>query len=394
VKDIYFDNAASTPVDPRVTEAMHDCLCAESYGNPAAGIHGHGAAAGKLIEQASVQVAGLINGMPQGVIWTSGATESDNLAILGVARFRGEMQGKHIVTSITEHSAVLEPCRQLQSEGFDITYLHPDSEGRITPESVKNALRENTILVSLMHVNNEIGVIQDIAAVGQVCRDSDTLFHVDAAQSAGRLALDVVAQNIDLLSLSAHKMYGPKGIGVLYLNPQRINRLQPLMHGGGHQHGLRPGTLPTHQIVGMGMACEIAQAAVDSESGGIERLRETLWSEIATLPGLIRNSANADTVCGILSVSVAEVEGESLIHALRGLSVSSGSACNTASDDASYVLRALGRHDSLAESTIRFSLGRYTTAKEVAEAAAVFRNAVTELRCYVSRMDEVIEHAV
>jgi cysteine desulfurase len=392
---IYLDNAASTPVDPRVADAMCKVLRADNaFGNPAAGLHSYGEYANGLIDNARAQVARLINGSVDGVIWTSGATESDNLALLGLARFRGDMQGRHIVTAITEHSAVLNACRKLKEEGFAVTFLHPDREGRIAPEAVQRALRDDTILVSLMHVNNETGVIQDIAAVGQICRDCDILLHVDAAQSAGRLPLDVVAQNIDMLSLSAHKMYGPKGVGVLYLNTDRVNRLEPLMFGGGQERGLRPGTLATHQIVGMGLAAQLAHEALATEPAVIAGLREQLWQAISDLPGLIRNSAGAATVCGILSVSVEGVEGESLLHALRSLAVASGSACNTASDDASYVLRALGRSDPLAESTIRFSLGRFTTAAEVAAAAAVFRTEVLRLRAYTQRLQELNDYAV
>jgi cysteine desulfurase len=304
------------------------------------------------------------------------------------------MQGKHIVTSITEHSAVLEACRQLETEGFDVTFLHPDAEGRITAEQVQNALRDNTILVSLMHVNNETGVVQDVAAIGQLCHDCDILFHVDAVQSAGRLLLDVRTQKIDLLSLSAHKIYGPKGAGALYLNRSRVYRLEPLMFGGGQERGLRPGTLATHQIVGMGRACELAGELLPTEPAVIAALRDRLWGAIADIPGLTRNSAGADLVCGLLSVSVAGVEGESLIYSLRELAVASGSACNTASDDASYVLRALGREDQLAQSTVRFSLGRFSTEAEVDRAAVVFRNAVTDLRGYTVHIDEMNQHEV
>jgi cysteine desulfurase len=392
---IYLDNAASTPVDPRVTDAMCEVLRADNaFGNPAAGLHSYGEFANQLIDKARTQVAALINCAADGVIWTSGATEADNLALLGLARFRGDLQGRHIVTAITEHSAVLNACRQLKHEGFEISFLHPDREGRIAPDAVQRALRDDTILVSLMHVNNETGVIQDIAAVGQICRDCDILLHVDAAQSAGRLPLDVVAQNIDMLSLSAHKMYGPKGVGALYLNTHRVNRLQPLMFGGGQERGMRPGTLPTHQIVGMGLAAELARAALATEPATIAGLREQLWTAISDVPGLIRNSAGTATACGILSVSVAGVEGESLLYALRSLAVASGSACNTASDDASYVLRALGRSDQLAESTIRFSLGRFTTAAEVAAAAAVFRTEVRRLRAYTQRFQDLNKNAI
>jgi len=377
---VYLDNAASTPVDPRVAERMAEALRDPLLaGNPSSGNHAYGAAAQELIAQARNDVAALVNGDAGGIIWTSGATESDNLAILGGARYKA-MHGKHIISSVTEHSAVLGSLQQLREDGFEVTLLHPDSDGRIDVSQVSGALTDGTVLVSLMHANNETGVIQDIAAVGALCRERDVLFHVDAAQSAGRLPLDVAGDHIDLLSLSAHKLYGPKGVGALWLNRQRISRLEPLMFGGGHEQGLRPGTPATHQIIGMGEAFRIAAAEMAADVARIGGLREQLWAAIQDIPGLVRNSAGADTLCSILSVSVPGVEGESLLFALRKLAVSSGSACNSDSDDASYVMRSLGHDDQLAQSTIRFSLGRFTTAADIGLAATEFRAAVDRLR--------------
>jgi len=377
---IYLDNAATTPVDPRVAACMTDCLQSDAaFGNPAASNHDFGVAADALIEQARGHVAALIGGVPEGVVWTSGATESDNLAILGTARFR-EMQGRHVISSLTEHSAVIGACHKLESEGFMVSLLHPDGRGVIDPQQVIDAIHDETTLVSIMHANNETGVVQDVAAIGKICRERDVLFHVDAAQSAGRLPIDVEKMNIDLLSLSGHKLYGPKGIGVLYMNRERISRVDPLMFGGGHERGLRPGTLPTHQIAGMGKAFEIAAGEMDADVLRVAGLREQLWQGLSAIPGIIRNSEGADTLCSILSVTVPDVEGESLLLALRGLAVASGSACNSANDEASYVMRALGHSDQLAQSTIRLSLGRFNTEEDVLAAVSLFAEAVHRLR--------------
>jgi len=387
---IYLDNAATTPVDKRVTALMQDVLVSETaFGNPSSANHAYGLAAEELIQVARQQVAGLVNADPQGLVWVSGATEADSLGVMGTARFR-EMQGRHLITSKTEHSAVLGACRQLEQEGFKVTYLEPDRQGVVTSEQVKEAMTDDTVLVSLMHANNETGVITDIAAIGELCRSCDVLFHVDAAQSAGRLLIDMQAQKIDLLSLSAHKLYGPKGIGALCMNTERVSRLQPLMYGGGQEQGLRPGTLPTHQIAAMGEACRIAAEQLDADAALVEGLRERLWLAIADTSGLIRNCPDVPTLSSILSVTVEGVEGESLMFELtqRGLGVANGSACNTASDDASYVMRALGYDDQLSQSTIRFSIGRFNTGDEIAEAAERFKLAVTDLRSRAARLSE------
>jgi len=377
---IYLDNAATTPVDPRVAECMAECLSdASAFGNPSADNHVFGASAAAAVDIARGQVAALINGEPDGVVWTSGATESDNLAVLGTARFRA-IQGRHIISSVTEHSAVLGACRQLEAEGFFVTLLHPDRSGVIHPEQVVEAITEETTLVSIMHANNETGVIQDVAAIGQACRQRDVLFHVDAAQSAGRLPLDVASQNIDLLSLSAHKLYGPKGVGALYMNRERISRIEPIMFGGGQERGLRPGTLATHQIAGMGKAFEIAAGQMQADFDSLTALREQLWTGLSAIPGIIRNSADVDTLCSILSVTVPGVEGEALQFGLRNLAVASGSACNSDSDEASYVMRAHGYSDQLAQSSVRLSLGRFTTGSEIDAAIGEFTEAVSRLR--------------
>jgi cysteine desulfurase len=377
---VYLDYAASTPVDPRVAEAMSVSLTgASEFGNPHATTHAYGHLAAERVANARRDVAGLINAAPDEIIWTSGATEADNLALIGAARFRSGA-GRHLVTSVTEHPAVLDACRYLQEQGFDVTYLRPDANGIVTPDAVATALRPETTLVSIMHVNNEIGVIQDIAAIGAVCRANDVLFHVDAAQSAGRLPLDVGAQSIDLLSLSAQKLYGPKGVGALYMNRQRIGRVEPLMYGGGQERGLRPGTVPTHQVVGMGCAYAIATRECAADVAHTAGLRDALWAGISTLPGVLLNGHSTQRVCHILNTSVTGVEGESLHYALRELAVSAGSACTTATAEPSAVLRSLGRADDLARASVRFSFGRGTTADEIEFAIDVFRTAVARLR--------------
>lgn len=377
---VYLDFAASTPVDPDVAAAMHACLSDDGLcGNPHSTAHAYGRAAGALIARAREQVAELVRAVPEDIIWTSGATESDNLALIGGARFRAGA-GRHIVTAAIEHPAVLDTCRYLEKEGFVVTAVQPDANGIVSPRSVGDALRPDTTLVSVMHVNNEIGVCQDIAALGKICRDNDVLLHVDAAQSAGRLSLDVTAQAIDLLSLSAQKTYGPKGVGALYLNRRRIGRIEPLFYGGGQERGLRPGTVPTHQVVGMGLAFEIAGRRLAADTERLTGLRERLWSGIGSLPGVLLNGHPEQRACHILSVSVTGVEGESLHFALRDLAVSAGSACATATAEPSAVLRALGRSDELARSTVRFSLGRTTTAEQIDFAVATFRGAVERLR--------------
>ncbi len=390
VKPVYFDYAAATPVDAAVVRAMNACLTdAQAFGNSGSALHAFGREAEARTELARAQVATLIGAAADEIIWTSGATEADNLAILGAARFRATA-GRHIVTCTTEHPAVLDPCRHLAKQGFEVTFLRPDANGIIDPGQVADVLTDGTTLVSIMHVNNEIGVVQDIATIGAICRAHGALFHVDAAQSACHLPLDVVAQSIDMLSLSAPKMYGPKGIGALYLNRDRIRRVEPLMFGGGQEHGLRPGTVPTHQVVGLGEACRIVHAAgFDSDEGHVGRaaggdritaLREQLWEGIGDLPGVLLNGDRERRVRHILNVSVTGVEGESLHYGLRDLAVSAGSACATRSDVPSAVLRTLGRSDQLARASVRFSLGRPSTGHEIEFAIETFRRVVAVLR--------------
>lgn len=376
---IYLDYAATTPVDPRVAEAMIECLRPEgAHGNPSSG-HAFGHRARALVEKARQQVAASIGARPECIVWTSGATESDNLAILGVARFHAD-RGRHVITARTEHKAVVDAFKQLEREGFEVTWLKPGTDGIVQPEQVREALRADTQLVSLMHVNNETGVIQDVGAVGAICRERGVAFHVDAAQSAGKLPLNVETMNIDLLSLTAHKSYGPKGIGVLYVRRKPPLGLRPLVHGGGQESGLRSGTLPTHQTVGMGVAFEIGEREREADVARIGVLRDRLWKALAGLGGVELNGHPEQRVAGVLNVCFHNVEGESLRFALRDLAISSGSACASGSDEASYVLRALGRSDQLAQSSIRFSLGRFTTADEVDRAIASVTREVTRLR--------------
>ncbi|NLG76808.1 MAG: IscS subfamily cysteine desulfurase [Xanthomonadaceae bacterium] len=377
---IYLDYAATTPIDPRVAEAMIECLREpELQGNPSSMGHEYGRRARARVEQARAQVAAAVNGRPECIVWTSGATESNNLALLGVARFHAD-RGKHIVSSKTEHKAVLDALKQLESEGFFVTYLKPGADGIVAPEQVSEALRDDTQLVSLMHVNNEIGIIQDVGAIGRICRERGILFHVDAAQSMGKVGIDVQAMCVDLLSLTAHKSYGPKGVGALYVRRNPPVGLRPLIFGGGQELGLRSGTLPTHQIVGMGLACEIAEREREADVARICALRERLWTGISKLGRVELNGHRTQRVCGVLNVSFHGVEGESLKFALTDLAVSSGSACASASDAPSYVLRALGRSDQLAQSSLRFSLGRFTTEAEIDAAIAAVTREVERLR--------------
>ena len=377
---IYLDYAATTPVDPRVAEKMVQCLTPDgNFGNPASRSHLFGWKAEEAVENARRQVADLLGADPREIVWTSGATESDNLAIKGVARFYGK-KGKHVITSKIEHKAVLDPCRQLEREGFEVTYLEPDSNGIITPEQVSDALREDTILVSLMHVNNEIGTVTDIAAIGEITRPKGVLFHVDAAQSVGKLPIDMGTMKVDLLSVCAHKIYGPKGVGALYVRRKPRVRLEALIHGGGHERGMRSGTLPTHQIVGMGEAFRIAGEEMAAETERLEALRQRLWDSVKDMEEVHVNGSTEQRVPGILNISFAFVEGESLLMSIKDLAVSSGSACTSASLEPSYVLRALGLNDELAHSSIRFSLGRFTTEEEVDYAVEQVRHAVDKLR--------------
>jgi len=374
------DNAATTPVDPRVAAAMAECLTADGcFANPSSTGHAPGNAARARVEKARGQVAKLIGAEPAAIVWTSGATESDNLAIFGVARAQRE-RGKHLVTARTEHKAVLDPCKQLEKEGFDVSYLKPGDDGIVTPEAVVAALRPDTLLVSLMHANNEIGVIQDVGSIGKICRERGVLLHVDGAQSAGKARIDVAEQCIDLLSLTAHKIYGPKGIGALYVRRQPRPLMLPLIFGGGQESGLRSGTLPTHQIVGMGVAYEIAARDLDADAERLAGLRARLWAGLRKLGSVHLNGHPEKRVAGVLNVSFEGVEGESLLFSLPGLAVSTGSACTSASQEASYVLRALGRSDQLAQSSLRFSLGRFSTEADVDYAVTAVTEAVQRLR--------------
>lgn len=377
---IYLDYLSTTPVDPRVAEAMMACLSPEgNFGNPASRSHVFGWKAEEAVENARCQVAELINADPREIVWTSGATESDNLAIKGAAHFYSK-KGKHIITSKIEHKAVLDTCRQLEREGYEVTYLEPDAQGLTTPEAVAAALRDDTVVVSVMHANNEIGVVNDIAGIGEICRASGVIFHVDAAQGAGKVPLDMATMKVDLLSLSAHKMYGPKGIGALYVRRKPRVRIESQMHGGGHERGMRSGTLATHQIVGMGEAARIAREEMAEEAVRLQGLRERFWQGINDIPEVHINGDETQRLPGALNVSFAFVEGESLLMSLKDLAISSGSACTSASLEPSYVLRALGLNDEMAHSSLRFSFGRFTTEAEVDHAVGQVHHAVEKLR--------------
>jgi len=377
---IYMDYSATTPVDERVAEKMCSCLTRQGlFGNPASRSHEFGWKAEAAVEQARVDVAALINANPKEIIWTSGATESDNLAIKGAAHFYHK-NGKHIITLKTEHKAVLDTCRQLEREGYEVTYLDPEPNGLLDLKKFEAAIRDDTAVVSIMHVNNEIGVIQDIAAIGEICRDRKIIFHVDAAQSAGKVEIDIEKIKVDLMSFSAHKVYGPKGIGALYVRRKPRVRLEAQMHGGGHERGLRSGTLPTHQIVGMGEAFRIAREEMAEDDARIRGLRDRLWNSLSDMEEVYLNGDMDQRISGNLNVSFNYVEGESLIMALKDMAVSSGSACTSSSLEPSYVLRALGRNDELAHSSIRFTIGRFTTVEEIDYVAALLREKVDKLR--------------
>lgn len=379
-KPVYFDYAATTPVDERVVCCMVECMGpAGCFANPASSSHAPGREARGRVEAARREVAALLGARPTEIIWTSGATESNNLAIKGAARFHAD-RGRHIVTSRTEHKAVLDTCRQLEKEGWQVSYVTPGPSGVVTPAEIEPALRPDTVLASVMYVNNEIGTINEVVQIGQLCRERGVLFHVDAAQAAGKLPVDVDEIGADLLSVSAHKVYGPKGVGALYLRGSPKSRLEPLIHGGGHEWGMRSGTLATHQIVGMGEAFRIAGTELEAEAERLRALRARLWEGLVGLGGVRLNGDPERRVAGMLNVSFEGVEGESLLFALRDLALSSGSACTSASREASYVLRALGRDDQLAQSSLRFSLGRFTTPDEVEYAIGVVREQVDRLR--------------
>jgi len=377
-RPIYFDYSATTPVDPLVVEKMIPWLY-EHAGNPASRSHSYGWEAEEAVEHAREQVAALVNADPREIIWTSGATESNNLAIKGAATFYAE-RGKHVITAKTEHKAVLDPCRELERQGFEVTYLDVQENGLISMEALKAAIRPDTVLISIMFVNNEIGVIQDVAAIGELCRANNIIFHVDAAQATGKVAIDLQTLKVDLMSFCAHKTYGPKGIGALYVRRKPRIRIEAQMHGGGHERGFRSGTLATHQIVGMGEAFALAQQEMGTENERIRMLRDRLWAGLSQIEEVYLNGDLEQRVPHNLNVSFNYVEGESLIMAIKELAVSSGSACTSASLEPSYVLRALGRNDELAHSSIRFTIGRFTTEKEIDFAVELLKARVGKLR--------------
>lgn len=377
---IYLDYSSTSPVDPRVAAKMAECLTLEAnFGNPASRSHKFGWKAEEAVENARKQVADLLNCDPREIVWTSGATESDNLAIKGAAHFYSK-KGKHLITSKIEHKAVLDSCRQLEREGFEVTYLDPDKSGIVSPEAVAAAIRPDTILVSLMHVNNEIGVINDLEAIGKVTRERKVIFHVDAAQSTGKLPIDLEAMQVDLMSLTAHKTYGPKGIGALFVRRKPRVRIEPQMHGGGHERGMRSGTLATHQIVGMGEAFHLAKTEMDADNARILKLRNRLLEGLKDMEEVYVNGDLDHRVAANLNISFNFVEGESLMMALRNLAVSSGSACTSASLEPSYVLRAIGLNDELAHSSLRMTIGRFTTDEEIDYTIEKVKEAVGKLR--------------
>nr|WP_022652949.1 IscS subfamily cysteine desulfurase [Aquaspirillum serpens] len=377
-RPIYLDYSATTPLDPRVAEKMIPYLT-EHFGNPASRSHAYGWEAEAAVEEAREQVAQLVNCDPKEIVWTSGATESNNLALKGAAHFY-QSKGKHLITVKTEHKAILDTTRELEREGFEVTYLTPQENGLVDLKVLADAIRPDTILVSVMYVNNEIGVIQDIPAIGQLCREKGVLFHVDAAQATGKVVIDLSQLKVDLMSFSAHKTYGPKGIGALYVRRKPRVRLEAQMHGGGHERGMRSGTLATHQIVGMGEAFRLAREEMATENERIRMLRDRLWKGLSDIEAVYLNGDLEQRVPHNLNVSFAYVEGESLIMAIKDLAVSSGSACTSASLEPSYVLRALGRDDELAHSSIRFSIGRFTTEADVDFAIKLLHDKIGKLR--------------
>ena len=376
---VYLDYSATTPVDPRVAEKMIPYLC-EKFGNPASRSHAYGWEAEKAVEEARAEVARYINADPREIVWTSGATEADNLAIKGVAHFYKD-KGKHLITVKTEHKAVLDSMRHLETEGFEVTYMDVEENGLLDLAKLEAAIRPDTTLVSVMAVNNEIGVIQDIAAIGEMCRRHGVLYHCDATQAVGKMDLDTEKLKIDLMSLSGHKVYGPKGIGALYVRRKPRVRIEPQIHGGGHERGMRSGTLPTHQIVGMGEAYRLARLEQAEEIKRIAALRDRLKDGIEkNIPEIVINGDMEHRVCSNLNVSFNFIEGESLMMAVKDLAVSSGSACTSASLEPSYVLKSLGRSDELAHSSIRFTLGCFTTEEEIDFAVKLLTEKVAKLR--------------
>ena len=375
---IYLDYSATTPVDPRVAAKMIPFLT-EKFGNPASRSHSYGWEAEAAVEEARAQVAALLNADPKEIVWTSGATEGDNLALKGAAHFY-QGKGRHIITVKTEHKAVLDTVRELERQGFEATYLSPEPNGLLDLDKLKAALRPDTILVSVMMVNNEIGVIQDIAAIGELCRAKGIIFHCDAVQAAGKVEIDVQKLKVDLLTVTAHKVYGPKGIGAQYVRRKPRVRIEPQIHGGGHERGMRSGTLATHQIVGMGEAFRIARLEMAAENERIRGLRDRLWQGLSEIEEVHLNGDLERRIPGNLNVSFNFVEGESLIMGIKEIAVSSGSACTSASLEPSYVLRALGRSDELAHSSIRFTIGRFNTAEEIDFTVALLKRQIAKLR--------------
>ena len=377
---IYLDYASTTPVDPRVASKMMEFLTPDGeFGNPASRSHRFGWKADEAVEEARSHVANLVNCDPREIVWTSGATEADNLAIKGVARFY-KSKGNHIITSKIEHKAVLDPCRQLEREGFEVTYLDPDQNGVINPSDVKAAIKDTTVLISIMHINNELGSVNDISKIGEIARKNGSFLHVDAAQSTGKTEIDLEKMPIDLMSFSAHKTYGPKGIGALYVRRKPRVRLEALIHGGGHERGMRSGTLATHQIVGMGEAFRLANEEMKQDNVKISKFHEKFLNKVKEIDHVYLNGDIENKVPNILNVSFNFVEGESLIMGLKDIAVSSGSACTSASLEPSYVLRALGRKDELAHSSIRFSFGRFTNDDDVENTLDILGNVVHRLR--------------
>ena len=376
---IYLDYMATTPVDPRVIDEMLQYLGPDGhFGNPASSTHEYGRNAALAVEKARAQIADTIHASPQDIVFTSGATEANNLAILGAARFYSS-KGKHLVTMCTEHKAVLDSFHQLEKEGFEVTYLSPETDGVLDFKKLEQALRNDTILVSIMHVNNEIGVIQDLATIGELLRDKGIIFHVDAAQSAGKLAIDLSQLSVDLMSFSAHKNYGPKGIGALYVRHKPRVRLQPQSFGGGHEGGMRSGTLATHQIVGMGAAFALAESSREEEQARILSYRKRLWNGIKHIPGVVLNGHEHKRVAGNLNVSFSGLDGDSILFALRELAISTTSACSSASIQPSYVLRALGLNDTLVYSSIRLAIGRFTQEEQVQQTISIICHQITRL---------------
>lgn len=377
---IYLDYASTTPIDKRVADKMFEYMTTDGmYGNPASRSHSFGWDADDAVSKSRKHIADLINADPREIVWTSGATESDNLAIKGAAHFY-KKKGKHIITLKTEHKAVLDACRQLEREGFEVTYMEPMSSGLLDLDKLESEIRKDTVLISIMHVNNEIGVIQDIETIGELCRSKNIIFHVDAAQSAGKIEIDLQKTKVDLMSFSAHKIYGPKGIGALYVRRKPRVRLEAQIHGGGHERGLRSGTLPTHQIVGMGEAFRIAKEEMNQDFENISKLRNRLWNGVKDMEEVYLNGDFENRYPGIMNISFNYVEGESLIMATKDIAVSSGSACTSASLEPSFVLRAIGRSDELAHSSLRMSIGRFTTEEEIDATINTVKIAVEKLR--------------